>query len=393
MSSEYPQEPTDTDRHARLRRAAPALAVGGVAVAILIGWAIWHSMGRVSTDDARIDGHVSPVAARIGGPVLEVHARDNQQVAAGDLLVLVDPRDATIALHQAEADFAAADAAAHAAEKGADVTRAGAHSRLAEARSGESAARARLAAAQAREQEAGAQAERTAKDLARLEPLLAKDEVSHQEYDALRAAARAAAAALDAARAGVTEAERGLEAARAQLAAAATAPEQIAADQARAAAARARAAQAQAALEQARTALADTRVVAPVAGVVASRSVEPGQVIAPGQPLLALVDLEDVWVVAEFKESQLEGMRPGQPVEIRVDAFPGHDYRGHVDSVAPATSAQFSLLPPENATGNFVKVVQRVPVKIVFEPGQNDDHRLRPGLSVVPTVRLRAGAR
>ncbi len=390
MNSETRAETPPADPVAP-RRWLPAALAGGFVLALLAAWAIWHFAGRESTDDARIDGHVTPVAARIGGTVLEVRVRDNQQVAAGDLLVLIDPRDATVVLHQAEADVAAARAAAEAAEKGAAVTSAGADSRLAAARSGLAAAEARLARARAGVEEAAAGAERAELDRARLEPLLAKDEVSRQEYDRAAATARASAAALTAARAGEHEADRGVEAARAGVAEAATAPEQIAADAARAAAARARATQAEAALEQARLALGYTSVVAPVAGVVSSRGVEPGQTVAAGQPLLALVALDDVWVTANFKESQLAGMRPGQRVDIRVDAYGRRLFHGHVESIAAATSSQFSLLPPENAAGNFVKVVQRVPVKIVFEPGENADHLLRPGLSVVPTVRLRDG--
>jgi membrane fusion protein (multidrug efflux system) len=394
MTSDPRIEPNDADADGAPREPAPRRwlpwAVGaGVLAAAAIVWAVWWFSGHESTDDARVDGHVHPVAARVGGTVLEVAVRDNQTVKEGDLLVVLDPKDAEVALARARADLGAAEAAAAAAEKSADVTATGTSSRLDAARSALSAAAARLTATQAREREAAARAEQTEKDRARLEPLLAKDEVSHQEYDAATAAATAAAAARDAAGAAVEEAARGVDSARAELAQASTAPQQTAAERARAEAARARVEQAKAAVEQARLALDYTRVQAPASGRVSSKSVEVGQIVSPGQPLLAVVSLDDVWITADFKESQLEGMRPGQPVSIRVDAVSGRVYRGRIDSIAAATSAEFSLLPAENATGNFVKVVQRVPVKIVLEPGENEDHLLRPGLSVVPTVNLR----
>jgi membrane fusion protein, multidrug efflux system len=366
----------------------------GATVVIAAGLAFaWRFHGRESTDDARIEGHVRPVAARVGGPVLEVRVHDNQEVAAGDVLAVIDPRDYELAVRRAEATLAEAEAAARVAGTGAEVANTGIASRLAGARSRVAAAEARRVAAKAREVEATATAERAATDRRRLEPLLAKDEVSRQEFDAADAAARATAAALDVARAMITEAERGLEAARAELDDALTAPARNAVEKAKAETATARADQARIALDQARSALGDTTVRAAEAGVVSRRSVEVGQVVAPGQPLLALVSLDDVWVVANFKESQLAGMRSGQPVGIRVDAFDGRRFRGHVDSLAAATESRFSLLPADNASGNFVKVVQRVPVKIVLEPGENQEHLLRPGLSVVPTVDVRADPR
>jgi membrane fusion protein (multidrug efflux system) len=257
------------------------------------------------------------------------------------------------------------------------------------------AATARLDATRARLREAEANATRTARDLERMRELLAKDEVAQQQFDGAEAAAIAAAATVEAARSAIQEAEHAREQARnavlqaqAELRAARTAPEQVAVTRSQAEAAAARLEQGQAVLRQARLNLSYATVRAPSAGVVSKKGVEPGQIVQPGQPLLALVDLDDIWVTANFKETQLEGVRPGQQVSIKVDAY-GRRYRGRVDSIAAATGARFSLLPPENASGNYVKVVQRVPVKIVLEEGQDPEHLLRPGMSVVPTVLLR----
>jgi membrane fusion protein (multidrug efflux system) len=227
-----------------------------------------------------------------------------------------------------------------------------------------------------------------------------KDEISQQQFDAAVAAADAAKANVDAAKSDVTAAQAAVAVAQqkaaqaraaaaqahANLATARTAPQQLQVTQARAAAADAKVKQMQAALAQAELSLQYTTVKAPTAGVVSRKTVEVGQVIQPGQPVLALVALEDVWVTANFKETQLNEMRPGQRAVVEVDALGGKEFTGHVDSIAAATGAKFSLLPPENATGNYVKVVQRVPVKIVFEPGQDPNRLLRPGMSVTPTV-------
>src|SRR5262249_15606150 len=229
---------------------------------------------------------------------------------------------------------------------------------------------------------------------------LAKDEVSQQQFDAAAAVAEAQRAAADSARSQVAEAEAGVpvseshllqaraqaQQAQATLRSAETAPQQMTQMRARAEAAQAQVAQAKAALDQAELNLQYTTVRAPIKGVVSRKTVEMGQVVQAGQPLMALIPLENVWVTANFKETQLTNMRPGQAAIIKVDAYGGREFKGHVDSIAAATGARFSLLPPENATGNYVKVVQRVPLKIVLDPGQDPDHLLRPGLSVVPTV-------
>jgi len=262
------------------------------------------------------------------------------------------------------------------------------------------AARARLTTAQAHVREVEANATRAARDVERLRGLLAKDEVSQQQFDTASAAADAQRAAVESARSQVAEAEAGIRVAESRLAqahageqqahaelqAAQTGPSQIAATRARASAATARVQQARATLAQAELNVQYTTVKAPARGIVSKKGINVGQVVQSGQPLLALVQIDDVWVTANFKETQLKDVRPGQRAVIEVDAYGGRTFKGKVDSIAGATGARFSLLPPENATGNFVKVVQRVPVKIVLDPGQDPDHLLRPGMSVTPTV-------
>jgi membrane fusion protein (multidrug efflux system) len=262
------------------------------------------------------------------------------------------------------------------------------------------AAKARLVTAQARVRETQANATRAARDVERLKGLLAKDEVSQQQFDATAAQADAARAAADSAAAQVVEAEAGIRVAesrlvqagatesqaRASLEAAMTAPQQIAASKARASSAEARVRQAKATLAQAELNLEYTKVKAPARGTVSKKSVNPGQVIQPGQPLMALVQTGEVWITANFKETQLTNMKKGQRAVVTVDAYGRKEFEGHVESIAAATGSRFSLLPPENATGNFVKVVQRVPVKIVLDGTQDPEHILRPGMSVTPTV-------
>jgi membrane fusion protein (multidrug efflux system) len=393
--------------------------VAGVVVLALLGvgvW-LWLTAGQESTDDAQVDAHVTPVAARVGGAVLRVPVADNQQVEAGAELVALDPRDYEIALERARAELA--DAAAAALAAGADVpitsttttsnvtsaegTVAQAQAGVDEAARSVEAAKARLATAQARQREAEANAAKTARDVERFKGLLEKDEIAQQQFDAAVAAADAARAAADAVRSQVSEAEAGIrvaesrltqarvgeQQARAGLRSAQTAPEQVAAMKARAASAEARVRQARAMVQQAELNLEYTVVKAAVRGIVSRKSAQVGQVVQAGQPLMTLIPLDEVWITANFKETQIDGMRPGLPVTIEVDAYGGREFKGHVDSVAAATGSRFSLLPPDNATGNYVKVVQRVPVKIVLDEGQDREHTLRPGMSVVPTVHTR----
>ena len=396
---------------------ARALVAVVVVLIVAAGVVWWTTRGRETTDDAQLDGHVTPMAARIGGTVLRVPVTDNQLVDAGAVLVELDPRDYQLALDRARADLADAEAGAVAAQSGvpiaATTTDSGERAaqggveqarRAVEVASREAeAARARLTAVQARLREADANATRSRRDVERLKGLLAKDEIAQQQFDAAVAAADAQTAAADAVRAQVTEAEAAIRAAdsrqaqaaaletqaRAALRSAQTGPEQVTATRARATSAQARVAQARAAVALAELTLEHTVVKAPARGIVSRKGVLPGQVIQPGQALLALVGVDDLWVTANFKETQLSAMRPGQTVSVTVDALGGRALTGTVDSIAGATGARFSLMPPENATGNFVKVVQRVPVKIALDAGQDPDHRLRPGLSVTPTVSVR----
>ena len=391
-------------------------AVAGLIVVILIclGAWLWLTAGRESTDDAQVEAHVVPIAARVSGSVLRVPVNDNQQVDAGTVLVELDPRDYEVAVAKARAELADAEASAVAARSSVPIMSTTASSNVTtaqgsveQARGGIEqaqkeleAARARMTTAEAKLREAEANATKTARDVERLRGLLAKDEVSQQQFDATVAAADAQRAAADSSKSQVTEADAGIrvaesklmqtrageQQARAGLRTAQTGPDQVTATRARASAAEARAQQAKAALDQAELNLLYTVIKAPAKGTVSRNTVEVGQVVQPGQPLMALILLDSPWITANFKETQLRDMRPGQPATVKIDAYGGREYKGKVDSIAAATGARFSLLPPENATGNYVKVVQRVPVKIVLEPGQDPEHVLRPGMSVAPTV-------
>jgi membrane fusion protein (multidrug efflux system) len=390
--------------------------VVGIVIVLIVaigGW-FWLTSGRESTDDAQVDGHITPIAARVGGAVLRVAVADNEEVAAGTVLVVLDPRDFEVEIERRRAELADAEAAALAAQAAVPVTTTTTQSQVATARGGVQqadagvleaersvdAAKARLATAQARLRESEATATRTARDLERLKPLLEKDEIAQQQFDAAVAAADVAAASVDSARAQMQEAELGIRVAESRLAqarvarqqasselsTAQTGPEQVVAIKARADAAEARVRQARALLQQAELSLQYATVTAPVKGIVSKKSVEPGQIIQPGQPLMTIIPLDRVWITANFKETQIGDMRPGQRVTVEVDAYGGREFAGRVESVAAATGSRFSLLPPDNATGNFVKVVQRVPVRIALDADQDPEHLLRPGMSVVPTV-------
>jgi membrane fusion protein (multidrug efflux system) len=396
------------------QRRYQALIAIVIVMAVATGVWLYATGGRETTDDAQVDAHVAQISARVSGTVLRVLVNDNQHIDANATLVEIDPRDYQIAVDKAKADVLDAEAAAKAAQSNVPITftaTAGnvtsaqnaieqAEAGINEAEKGVEAARARLAAASSRVREVEANSTRATRDVERLKGLLAKDEVSQQQYDAAVAAAEGQRAAVDTAKSQVLEAETGIRTAESRLVqarsavktaeaglrSAQTGPEQVAAIRSRAAAAEAHAQQARATLAQAELNLQHTSVKAPVAGIISRKSVEVGQNVQAGQPLMAIIPLDEVWVTANYKETQLQQMRPGQKATLKVDAIGGREFTGHVDSIAAATGARFSLLPPENATGNFVKVVQRVPVKIVLEPGQDPDHLLRPGLSVEPTV-------
>jgi membrane fusion protein (multidrug efflux system) len=389
------------------------LAVGALVAVAVVAIYIWRTSGRESTDDAQVDGHITQVSARVGGTVTKVNVKENDRVEAGVVLIELDPRDYQVAVERARADLADAEANASGAMTGIPLTEVStltgvrtATGGVEEAQAGigiadrqVEAARAQLVAAQARQREKEATAVKTARDVERFKGLAAKDEIAQQQYDAAVGAADSARAAADAAVSDVAAAQvaiavaeqrtrqaRGTASqAQAALQASHTGPEQLRVTKARADVANARVRQAAAALAQAELNLQRTSITAPSAGTVSRKSVEVGQVIQPGQPLFALVSQGDVWVTANFKETQLRHMQPGQRAVVKVDAL-GGEFNGRIDSIAAATGAKFSLLPPENASGNYVKVVQRIPVKIVLEPGQDPDQRLRPGMSVVPTV-------
>jgi membrane fusion protein, multidrug efflux system len=327
-----------------------------------------------------------------------VNVDDNQAVHAGDVLVEIDPRDYQTALDQAQANLASAQATARSMNIDVPVTSVSTTSTTSSseadvqnAQAGIAAARQQFDSAQAQLLEAQANNQKAQNDLVRYKALVDKQEISQQLYDQAVAAAASGVASVDAARANASAADQQVTQARARLAQAQaswrssqTGPQQVASTRARALSAEADVQEKQAALEQAELNMQYTKLIAPVDGVV-SKSVEVGMNVQPGQQLLTIVPLNDVWVTANFKETQLKYMRPGQPAEFKVDAN-GRTYRGHVDSIAGSSGARLSLLPPENATGNYVKVVQRVPVKIVLNPDQNSDDYLRLGMSVEPKV-------
>jgi membrane fusion protein, multidrug efflux system len=393
--------------------------IAGVAVLALIVTGVWWFLtrGRESTDDAQVDAYVTPIASRVGGTVLKVSVQDNQQVEAGAVLVEIDPRDYQVALDRARAELANAEGEATAAQANVPITSTSSSSNVSSARGGLNraqagiveaeqsleAAKARLATATARKRELEATAAKDTKDVERFKGLLAKDEIPQQQFDSAVSQAESSRAAADSATAQIQEAEAAIRVAEsrlssahggqtqaeAELKSAQTAPEQMTIIRARAAAAAARVKQAEANVKQAELNLEYTTVKAPFKGIVSRKSVQQGQVLQPGQPMMTIIPLEQVWITANFKETQLEEMRPGQKVEIDVDAYGSKSFSGKVESIAAATGARFSLLPPENASGNFVKVVQRVPVKIVLDAGQDPNHLLRPGMSVTPTVYTR----
>lgn len=361
-----------------LALAVVALIAGGVFV-----WL--HYSVRESTDDAQIDGHIDPVSARIPGTVVRVLADDNQLVKAGDLLVELDPKDYDVALQRARADLADAMANAAAAHVGVPLTSTTSSGQLAAATAGLEAAKKEVDAANARVQEAQANYNKAATDLKRYAELVKKDEISQQQYDVAVTAESSARATLEATRAAVASAQGRAAQAQAQAESAQTVPQQVKVVRERAGAASAEVDRARAALAMAELNLQYTKIVASVSGIVSKRNVEPGQVVQSGQPLFSIVDLDDIWVTANFKETQLKYMRSGQKVKFDVDAY-SREYDGVVESIGGATGARFSLLPPENATGNYVKVVQRIPIRIRINKGQDPEHMLRPGMSVVPTV-------
>ena len=372
-------------------------------VVLLVGgyFAYQYFSSYESTDDAEVDGHLMPLSARISGYILKVNVDDNQSVKAGTVLAEIDPRDYQVAVDQAKAQLADAQATAQALNLTVPIASVNTTSQVSSSEADVENARAGIVGAQQQFDAAKAQLDqalandvKAQNDLQRYKLLVEKQEISKQLYDSAIAAASASTATVAANRASaaaaeqqVTQAQSKLINAQANLRYAQTGPRQVASTRERALSADATAQQKEAALEQAQLNLQYTKIIAPVDGVV-SKNIEVGMNVQPGQQLFSIVPLGDVWVTANFKETQLKYMKPGQRVEIKVDAN-GREYKGKVDSIAGSSGARTSLLPPENATGNYVKVVQRIPVKIVLDPGENSDDYLRLGMSVEPKVSVK----
>ncbi|HXN25091.1 MAG TPA: HlyD family secretion protein [Candidatus Dormibacteraeota bacterium] len=390
-----------------------AAAAGVLVVALLIALYL-HYHGRQTTDDAQVDGHMAPVSAKISGMVAEVLVTDNQPVKAGQLLVQIDPRDYQAKVSQARAALAMTEGQSQGAtievpmtrettasgKSGAEAQQASAEADLARANlSYEQARTSDLAYAQAELEKRRANDELAKADLARMRPLAQKEEISKQQLDAFESKARVEESELKAAEQKLAQAQRSVEIARAQMLAAQARVAQarsgvqdaranVGRVQIRGAEAKTATAavqQAKANLEMAELNLGYATIVAPIDGVVTHKQVEVGQNVQPGQALLMVVPLQDLWVTANFKETQLAKVKQGQKAEIKVDMY-GRTFPGHVDSIAGATGARLSLLPPENATGNYVKVVQRIPVKIALDPIPPDQAVLRPGMNVDATI-------
>lgn len=317
-------------RSRRLVFSIMSIILLGILILGIRRW--WYGRSHVSTDNAQVDGHIVPILPKVGGYVAEVRIEENRQVKAGDTLVVLDDRDFRVRLAQTDADLAAILATV--------------------------SSRTRVGQAEAAVAQAQANASKATADLARIEPLASQSIVSQQQLDAARAAASAARAQLASAQAALVGADARVGAARA-------------------------------ARDQAALQLSYTRVIAPSNGVVSKKAVELGQLVQPGQPLMTVVPLDDVWITANLKETEMADVTPGDSADITVDAYKGERFRGYVESVSPATGAKFSLLPPDNATGNFTKVVQRVPVRIRLAGAVNTDQPLRPGMSVVATIKTK----
>lgn len=358
--TENPTRATSSTKRSKGKRVALIMTLLVLACGLVWLGYRYLTRNQVSTDDAYIQAHILQVAPRVTGNVAHVFVRDNQPVAKGDPLFSLDPSDLQAALAKANAGLQAAQASYQASQRQLTVT--------------QKTSSADIQRARARLQNAQAEAHRTNTDAQRYRALNKKHEVSEQQLDQATTAAKSASASV--------------REARAQLAQAETAPEQIALKKAQVASAKAKVAQAEAGVKQAQLNLSYTEVRAPHAGRIAKKSIVSGSQVSAGQAAMALVETGP-WVVANYKETQLDRVRPGQPVDIEIDAYPDHQFSGRVESIQPGTGVTFSLLPPQNASGNFVKIVQRVPVKIIFsKPDQLKGLIVSPGLSVVPTINV-----
>jgi membrane fusion protein, multidrug efflux system len=408
------EAPLRTERK-RSQFARRLLIFGVLLLLIGAGVYLWlSSRGHESTDDAQVDAHIAPVSSKISGTVTDVLVNDNREVKQGQLLVRIDPRDYQAKVDQARAALAFAESQARGAGVTVPLTRETTASGISSADAQLSAAQAEYEQARldyqrastadisyARSNVATAQAnyDRAQADLNRMKPLVDKEEISRIQYDSYVAAARVAEGELQAAkdkltgatqeadtkRAAMLTAQARVEQARAGVSEAQANRQQVNVRTADAASAQAAIGQARAALEAAELNLSYTEIVAQLDGVVTKKNIEVGQTIQPGQALMMIIPLQDVWVTANFKETQLAGVHRGQKAEVKVD-LNGKTYPGHVDSIAGATGTRLSLLPPENATGNYVKVVQRIPVKILLDPIPGGNQVLRPGMNVDATI-------
>jgi len=397
--SAEPPPPSRPSSFFRRRPRARMFLIVVILILLVGGFFAWRYFSSYeSTDDAQVDGHLMPVSARISGYVSKVNVDDNQYVHKGDVLVEIDPRDYEVAVDQARADVATAEATARSLGIDVPVTSISTTSEVStseadveNSEAGIGVAEQQLDAARAQLAQAQANDVKAQSDLGRYKLLVQKQEISQQLYDQAVATAAAQDAAVSSAKASVAAGTQQVNQARSRLAQAQatyrssqTGPQQVASVRNRALSAEATVKAKEAALEAAELNLQYTKVLAPADGVV-TKSVEVGMNVQPGQQLASVIPLNDIWVTANFKETQLKYMRPGQLVEIKADEN-DRTYKGHVDSIAGSSGARLSLLPPENATGNYVKVVQRVPVKIVLNPGENKDDSLRLGMSVEPKV-------
>jgi membrane fusion protein (multidrug efflux system) len=395
--------PPPHPRYTRSNKRRNILIIIVIAAVVLVGGLfLWRYLGSYeSTDDAQVDAHLYPVSSRISGYVTKVNVDDNQYVQKGAVLVEIDPKDYEVAVEEARANLASAEATAQSMNIDVPITSANTSSQLKFTASGVENAGAgianaenRVAAAHAQLDAAEANDVKAQDDLRRYKALLDKQEVAAQVYDQALAAAKASTASVAAARDNEAAAQQAVQQARSQLGeseasrqSAETGPQQVSSVRARARAAVADVQQKRAALEKAELNLQYAQITAPISGEV-NKTVVVGLNVQPGQQLLTIVPLDEIWITANFKETQLRQMKVGQKADIHVDSS-GRTFKGRVESVAGATGPLFSLLPPENATGNYVKIVQRIPVKIVLDPGENQDHQLRPGMNVVPDVYIR----
>jgi len=390
------------------KKSRRKLVIIAVVVLLAIGAALfyWHSTFTEDTDDAQVDGDLYQVSARVAGQVTKVYVEDNQAVKAGDLIAEIDPKDFEVALEQAQANLASAEAAAIQANVNVPIISITSSTSISTTSSDVQGTQAAVAQAQkqvlaaaARVDQAKANAHKSNLDVERYKPLVEKDVISKQQFDAAVAQAAANSAAvleaessLIAQQEAVRQLQQKLIQSRSQaMEAAKNGPSQVKAQQAKAQAALADVKQAQAKVDQAKLNLGYTHITAPVSGIVNKKNVQVGANLSVGQDVLTIVPLTDLWVTANFKETQLEKMRPDQDVEIKVDALGGRKFHGKVKQIGGATGSRLSLFPPENATGNYVKVVQRIPVRIDFTnlSEENKDMSLRPGFSVTPIVSVK----